>query len=42
MVLERVSTSRQLLDAALVKESVSPPVVMEMGVVSKCLSGLLR
>ncbi len=31
LVLERGSTSRQLLDAALVKQSVSPPIAMELG-----------
>ena len=31
LVLERGSTSRQLLDAALVKEKVSPPIAMELG-----------
>ena len=31
LVLERGSTSRQLLDVALVKENVSPPIAMELG-----------
>ena len=31
LVLERGSTSRQLLDVSLVKESVSPPIAMELG-----------
>ena len=31
LVLERGSTSRQLLDSALIKESVSPPIAMELG-----------
>ena len=31
LVLERGSTSRQLLDVALLKENVSPPIAMELG-----------